>query len=47
MLLALLIHRFEVNTLGSLPRIDTKVGAGVGILGVKNGDDSVLLLSSM
>lgn len=43
--LALLIQRYEITTTGPLPRVDTNSGTGLGILGVRRGDDSVLLLS--
>ena len=45
--LALLISRFEVTVspVKSFPRLDTKTGAGAGILGPVEGDDLVILIS--
>lgn len=42
--LAVLISRFNVTTLSEFPRLDTKSGAGAGILGIKEGDDYLLKL---
>ncbi|KAK7987214.1 cytochrome P450 oxidoreductase [Apiospora saccharicola] len=45
--LALLISRFNVTVLPTkpFPRLDTKTGAGQGILGPKHGDDLLLSIS--
>lgn len=42
---ALLIHRYDVEAHGPFPELDTKSGAGVGILGPKEGSDTVILVS--
>lgn len=43
--LALLIHRFDCTFSGTFPVLDTKSGAGVGILGPKEGSDTTVLIS--
>lgn len=42
---ALLIHRFDVLTHGPFPQLDTKSGAGAGILGPKKDVDAVIVVS--
>lgn len=44
--LALFIQRFNITPQTNFPRLDTKSGAGAGILGIKEGDDYILLLSA-
>ncbi|KAI0966397.1 cytochrome P450 [Xylaria arbuscula] len=41
---AFLLDRFDIETTQPFPRLDTRSNAGSGILGIKEGDDAVLLV---
>lgn len=43
--LALLIQRYDVTAHGTFPELDTKSGAGAGVLGPKQGSDFIIRVS--